>query len=100
MVCSTDSFLHSTHSEVKIVVYSSNGCSKCSILKKWLADKNMQFEEKNLEDSTVMAELILKNAFILSAPALEFGGTVYPENEFFDGGAVSDKKISTILGSY
>jgi len=100
MVCSAASYFHSPHSEGAIVVYSSNGCSKCSLLKKWLLDKNMKFEEKNLEDSIVMAELILKNSFILSAPALEFGGTVYTESEFFDGGAVSEKKISTILGLY
>ena len=81
----------------EIVVYSSSGCSKCATLKKWLKNINADFEEKNLEDVDVMAGLVMRNVVVLSAPALEVEGTVYGENQIFDGNGLSDTKLLEIL---
>jgi len=81
----------------EIVVYTSNGCSKCAMLKKWFKNKNADFEEKNLEDVDVMANLVMRNVVVLSAPALEVEGTVYTEDQIFDGDGLIDTKISEIL---
>ena len=83
----------------KIVVYTSSGCPKCAILKKWLIHENGDFEERNLEDLDVMADLVMRNAVVLSAPALEVEGAVYTENQIFDGdGLIDTKLLETLKG--
>jgi glutaredoxin len=81
----------------EIVVYTSSGCPKCAVLKKWLENKNADFAEKNLEDVDVMADLVMRNAVVLSAPALEVEGTVYTEDQIFDGDGLIDAKVVELL---
>lgn len=81
----------------ELVVYSSHGCPKCATLKKWLGSRNVEFEEKNLEDAEVMANLIMRDVFILSAPALEVGGVVYTEDEIFDEDGTVKANLLKIL---
>jgi glutaredoxin len=68
-----------------VVVYTTSGCTRCSMLKKWLKNKNTNFEEKNLEDSDVMTDLVMRNFVVQSAPAVEIDGTVYTDNQIFEG---------------
>ncbi len=81
----------------KIVVYTSNGCPKCTLLKEWLKDKNTEFEEKNIEDINVMTELVMNNLVVLSAPALEVKEAFYTEDQIFDGDRLADAKMLEIL---
>ena len=67
-----------------VVVYTTNGCTRCNMLKKWLKNKNANFEEKNLEDSDVMTDLVMRNFVVQSAPAIEIDGTVYTDNQIFE----------------
>ncbi len=80
-----------------IVVYTSSSCPKCAILKKWFENKNADFEEKSLEDIDVMADLVMRNIVVLSSPALEVEGTVYTEDQIFDGDGLIDDKVFEIL---
>jgi len=81
----------------EIVVYTSSGCPRCALLKGWLRDRNADFEEKNVEDVDVMADLVMRNVVVLSAPALEVEGTVYTEDQIFDGDGLTDAKLLEIL---
>jgi glutaredoxin len=81
----------------KVVVYTSSGCPKCAILKKWLKTKNADFEEKNVEDVDVMADLVMRNVVVLSAPALEVEGAVYTEDKVFDGDGLVETGLLEIL---
>jgi len=81
----------------RIVVYTSNGCHKCSVLKEWLKTSNRSFEERSLENVDVMAELVMRNIVVLSAPVLEVDDTVYIEAQFFDGNALAADKLQGIL---
>ncbi len=81
----------------EIVVYTSSGCPRCAILKKWLKNKKADFEEKNLEDVDVMTDLVMRNAVVSSAPALEVEGAVYTHGQIFDGDGLIDTKILEIL---
>ena len=81
----------------KIIVYTSNGCPKCTLLKEWLKNKNAEFEEKNLEDINVMTELVMRNLVVLSAPALEVEKAFYTEAQIFNGDSLADSKILEIL---
>lgn len=68
-----------------VVVYTTSGCTRCDMLKKWLNNRNAAFEEKNLEDSTVMTDLVMRNFVVMSAPAIEVDGEVYTDNQIFEG---------------
>jgi glutaredoxin len=81
----------------EIVVYTSSGCPRCEILKKWLENENADFEEKDLGDVDVMADLVMRNAVVLSAPALEVEGAVYTEDQIFDGDGLIDMRLLEIL---
>ena len=81
----------------EIVVYTSSGCPRCAMLKKWFKNNNADFEEKNVEDVDVMADLVMRNVVVLSAPALEVEGTVYTEDQIFDGDGLIDTKVLEIL---
>jgi glutaredoxin len=80
-----------------IVVYTTNGCIRCDMLKKWLKNKDAIFEEKNLEDVDVMTELVMRNLVVLSAPALEIEGTVYTENQIFESNGLISPYFSKLF---
>jgi len=81
----------------RIVVYISNGCHKCSLLKEWLKTSNKSFEERSLENIDVMADLVMRNIVVLSAPVLEVDGSVHSETEFFDGNTLAANRLQGIL---
>jgi len=81
----------------KIVVYTSNGCHKCSVLKEWLKTANRQFEERDLENVDVMAELVMRNVVVLSAPVVEINRAIYTEDQFFDGNMLAVNRLLGIL---
>ena len=81
----------------RVIVYTSSGCPRCAALKGWLRNRHSDFEERSLEDVEVMASLIMKNIFVLSAPALEVKGVVYTEDQIFDGNGTVKSKLFEIL---
>ena len=81
----------------KIIVYTSNGCPKCTLLKEWLKDKNAEFEEKSIEDINVMTELVMRNLVVMSAPALEVEEAFYTEDQIFNEDSLVNSKILEIL---
>jgi glutaredoxin len=88
----------SSSQERKIVVYTSNGCQKCVLLKDWLKTVNRSFEERSLENVDIMAELVMRDVVVLSAPVLEVDSSVYTETEFFEGNSLSVSRLQQILG--
>lgn len=81
----------------RIVVYTSNGCHKCSVLKEWLKTSSRSFEERNLENVDVMTDLVMRNFVVLSAPALEVDDSLHGEAEFFEGNTLAVEKLQGIL---
>ena len=79
----------------EMIVYTSRGCVRCAMLKKWLKSRDIEFMEKNLDDVDVMADLIMRNAVVMAAPALEVEGALFTEDQIFDErGSIKD----TLLG--
>jgi len=81
----------------EIIVYTSNGCHKCSALKEWLKAASRKFEERSLENVDVMTELVMRNIVVLSAPVIEVDNTIYTENQFFDGNSLAVNRLLGIL---
>ena len=80
-----------------VVVYTTSGCTRCGMLKKWLKNKNANFEEKNLDNSDVMADLVMRNFVVMSAPALEVEGVVYTDNQIFENNGLIKPDVSKIF---
>ena len=80
-----------------VVVYTTSGCTRCDMLKKWLNNKNANFEEKNLEDSDVMTDLVMRNFVVMSAPAIEIDGEVYTDNQIFEDNGLIKPDFSQIF---
>ena len=71
---------------MKVIVYSSRNCSRCKALKKWLHKNKLSFKEKNIDDTNIMTELIMRNIVVLSAPALETENRVFLSPQIFEKG--------------
>ncbi len=82
---------------MKVKIYTTPKCPKCKILKKFLACKGIPFEELNLEDSDVAAELIMKDIFDLTAPILEIDEKIYLKDDLFKGEELNVEKLEKIL---
>jgi glutaredoxin len=80
-----------------VVVYTTSGCPRCDMLKKWLKNKKTNFEEKNLDDSDVMTDLVMRNFVVMSAPALEIDGIVYTDSQIFENNGLIKPDISKIF---
>jgi glutaredoxin len=95
---SEDFGISSTHpSESDVVVYTNKGCPRCDMLKKWLKNKDTNFKEKNLGDSDVMADLVMRNFVVLSAPAIEVKGNFYTENQIFENNGLMKSDFSKMF---
>jgi len=84
-------------SENGVVVYTSSGCPRCNMLKKWLKNKDTHFEEKNLGDSDVMTDLVMRNFVVLAAPAIEVKGVVYTESQIFESNGLIKPQVSKLF---
>ena len=80
-----------------VVVYTTSGCTRCDMLKKWLKNKNTNFEEKNLENSDVMTDLVMRNFVVMSAPAIEINGAVYTDNQIFESNGLIKPNFSKMF---
>ena len=80
-----------------VVVYTTSGCTRCDMLKKWLKNKNTNFEEKNLENSEIMTDLVMRNFVVMSAPAIEINGVVYTDSQIFESNGLVKPTFSKIF---
>jgi len=60
-----------------MIVYSTRNCPKCKALKRQLKKLGIEFTEKDLNNTEVMATLVMNNIHILSAPAIQIGNMVF-----------------------
>ena len=47
-----------------VTVFSKNNCMQCNMVKKWLADKAVQFKEINIDDEPQYIEQIKAKGFM------------------------------------
>lgn len=48
----------------KIVLYSNTGCSKCSMLKRWLELKKINYEELNISENDEARQTLISKGLI------------------------------------
>ncbi|WNY25492.1 glutaredoxin family protein [Methanolapillus millepedarum] len=81
----------------KVVIYTTDVCPKCKILKKYLNEKNVPFEEMNMGTPDALTELAMNNIFTNVAPVLQVGNKFLTYKDIFTGSDVNDKQIQSLL---
>lgn len=76
-----------------VKVYTLAQCTRCPILKKMLRDKNIEYEEIDMQNPKVMAYLFGKDPSIVSAPVLQVDEKLYSNIE-------NSEKLADILRSH
>lgn len=67
-----------------IRVYSLKNCSMCEMLKRYLNDHNIEYEELEMASPDARMELLTSGVFALSAPVLQVGNRFYRTYDLFD----------------
>lgn len=80
-----------------IKLYTTPACPRCKQLKAWLEREGISYEERSLLDAEVVADLIARDIFIMSAPALEYGSGVLTVNELFIGERLNTELLKKAL---
>ena len=82
----------------KVVVYTTSRCPRCKILKEFLTQKGISYEERNLENPEIVTELRLSGVFVLEVPILQVDDTYLPPSELFNKGALREDVLMEVLG--
>ena len=67
----------------EIIIYTTRKCAKCKRLKSWMHRNRIAFVEKDLGNTDVMTDLVMRNIMVLSAPALETENRVFLSDQIF-----------------
>ncbi len=67
----------------RIVIYTTTWCSDCRAAKKFLASKDLSYEEVNIEENPEAAETVMKlNDGMRKVPTLDIEGTIVSGDRF------------------
>lgn len=78
-------------------MYTSPHCPRCEALKEALRQLGVSYEELDASDTDVAADLIMRDVYLTSTPALEVGGRLYSSEELFEGGEVNWKLLRRVV---
>jgi mycoredoxin len=67
----------------KIVIYTTTWCPDCRAAKKFLASKNLSYEEIDIEENPDAAEIVMKlSDGMRRVPTLDIEGTIVSGDKF------------------
>ena len=76
-------------------LYTLPDCPNCKVLKNWLDERGIQFEER-IFDTEAQLEFIMMNMFG-NPPIFEVGVRAIPSEELFVDGVLDKEKIKELL---
>jgi len=62
---------------MKVIVYTTPQCVVCERVIAYLEERKIPYETRNLDDTNVMADLIMRSRYILAAPVVEIDGKFF-----------------------
>ena len=83
---------------VRVKLYTSPHCPKCNVLKRALEEMGVAYEVLDVSKSDVMADLIMRDIFLMETPGLEVDDRFFHARELFDGDRLLLDKLRKILG--
>jgi glutaredoxin len=81
----------------KIIIYTTDVCPKCKILKNYFQSKNVAYEEMNMGTPAALTELAINNIFTNVAPVLQVDDQFLTHAEIFSGNTVNEERILPLV---
>ena len=61
---------------MKVVVYSTNSCPYCVMVKEWLDEQGIEFIEKNVQEDPAVAEEMVEKSGQMGVPVTDIDGQI------------------------
>lgn len=99
LVCLSLLFIqkHTGESLTKVIIYTTEVCPKCKTLKNFFQSQNVVYEEMDMSTPEALTELAVNNIFTNVAPVLQVNDRFLTYKEIFDGTAVKEDQIMTLI---
>lgn len=81
----------------KVIIYTTDVCPKCKILKGFFQSQNVAYEEADMSTPEALTELAVNNIFTNVAPVLQIDDKFLTYKEIFEGTAVKEEHIMTLI---
>lgn len=81
----------------KVIIYTTEVCPKCKVLKGFFQSKDISYEEMNMGTPDALTELAVNNIFTTVAPVLQIDETFLTHKEIFEGTAVKEEEIMALI---
>jgi glutaredoxin len=80
-----------------VLVYSTNNCPNCRVLKQLLEKKNIPYKEVDMATPAALTELNMNGVFAMSAPVLQIGNKFHKYDELFKQDRIDIEKLESLL---
>jgi glutaredoxin 3 len=80
----------------KIIVYSTPNCPYCNLVKDYLKERNVEFEEKDVSMNRVAARQMIEKSGEMGVPQIDINGTIIVG---FNRDAI-DKELRRVNGDF
>lgn len=82
----------------RIVIYTTTWCPDCRAAKKFLASKNLSYEEIDIEENPDAVEIVMKlNDGMQKVPTLDIEGTIVSGDQFHPSRFEKDLQAAGVL---
>jgi glutaredoxin len=81
----------------KVIIYTTDVCPKCKILKDFFESRNVAYEEADMATPAALTELAVNNIFTNAAPVLQIDSHFLTTKEIFEGNTVKEEQVMTLI---
>ncbi|MFZ2412142.1 MAG: glutaredoxin family protein [Candidatus Methanoperedens sp.] len=80
-----------------ILIYSTRNCPNCKVLKQFLENKNVPFNEVDMATPAALTELRMNGVFTMAAPVLQIDNKFHTYNELFTQDRINQSKLESLI---
>ncbi|MDD1673439.1 MAG: glutaredoxin family protein [Methanomicrobiales archaeon] len=80
-----------------VTVYTLDDCPNCEMLKDYLKEKRIPYQEEKMDSAGPLTELRLHGVFVREAPVLRAGDRFLTSADLFRGGKIQKDSLSNLF---
>lgn len=80
-----------------IVIYTTEVCPRCKILKKYFDSKNIVYTEEDMSSAESLTELAMNNIFTNTAPVLKIDEKFFTSKEIFVETRINESALAPYI---
>jgi glutaredoxin len=80
-----------------VTVYTLEDCPHCEMLKEYLQEKGILYQEEDMGSAGPLTELRIHGVFVREAPVLRIGDRFLTSAELFSSGNINKDLLSGVL---